>query len=315
MKQHKYFISGDWGTSNFRLRVVEVDSLKVITERKTEYGIKSLYQKFKEQSERSQFQFFSNYLTDQIASLPKAHQQHPLVLSGMASANIGMKELAYTTMPFGTDGEDLIMERFSCSNGAPGILVSGAKSETGMMRGEEMQAIGLAGELEKHGDGILLLPGTHSKHITYQQGQFTDFQTFMTGELFELLSRKSILENNLTPAPWEKARELPFLEGVELGFAGQCSSRLFSVRAQHLLHGSKKEDNYFFLSGLLIGDELSYLKNTSTHLFLAAPTALQDLYQRAFQRILPHQPLTLFDNKVIENALLRGHKKILALYE
>ena len=78
-------------------------------------------------------------------------------------------------------------------SGAGILLISGIKSDLGMMRGEEVQAIGLEEQLRPHGDGVLLLPGTHSKHLTYRKEAFTALQTFMTGELFEVLSRKKTI--------------------------------------------------------------------------------------------------------------------------
>lgn len=315
MKNHDYFISVDWGTSNFRLSLVETDSLKVVSERKTDGGIKKLYQLYLEQSRFGQFDFFSRYLLDQVRTLPTARQKHPIVLSGMVSANIGMYELEYAAMPFGKSGKELIKKQFVFPNGGHAILISGAKSESGMMRGEEVQALGLADQLDAYGDGLLLLPGTHSKHLTYRKGKFTHLTTMMTGELFELLSSKSILENNLTPATWNQEKENAFLNGLELGFDRKLSSSLFSIRSRHLLQNEKKEDNYFFLSGLLIGDELSYLKEETAHLFLAAPAATQALYTLAFEKLLPHHQLVIFDDRVIANALLRGQRKILSVHE
>ena len=315
MKKPKFFISGDWGTTNFRLRVVETDSLKVLFEHQTDQGIKVLYQQFIAQSHTDQFQFFSQYLLEQIQALPSEHQNHLLILSGMASANIGMFEMDYAEMPFGKNGHDLVKKHFTLPNGSEVLLISGARSQAGMMRGEEIQALGLADQLDQYGNGILLLPGTHSKHILYEKGQYADLKTFMTGELFELLSQKSILENNVTSNAWSEERKQSFLEGVELGASGKMTASLFSIRARHLLQNSEKEDNFYLLSGLLIGDELSYLKNENAAIFLAAPSATENLYQLAFQHIAPDHQLIIFKNEVIENALLEGQRKMLSLHE
>ncbi len=315
MGNPKYFISVDWGTSNFRIRVVDTASLKIVVEHQTDQGIKKCYQKFLAQSDLNQFQFFSEYLLSQVQQLPTEYHKLIIVLSGMASANIGMLELDYAAMPFGQKGNDLVKKHLTLLSGHQVILISGAKSKTGMMRGEEIQALGLTEYINQYGDGILLLPGTHSKHLKYQQGQFTDLKTFMTGELFELLSKKSILENNVQPSSFTSERKNAFLQGVELGFQKKLSSSLFSIRAKHLLQKSNKEDNYYFLSGLLIGDELSYLSNWKENLFLAAPNSTKKLYQLAFQKTMPNVQLIIFENKIIDLALLKGQQKILNLHD
>ncbi len=38
------FISVDWGTTNFRLRLVEIPTLNILEERTSPHGVKHLYQ-------------------------------------------------------------------------------------------------------------------------------------------------------------------------------------------------------------------------------------------------------------------------------
>ena len=309
-----YFISCDWGTSNFRLRVVETATLTILAEHKTDCGIKLLYEKFLKQREKEQTQFFADYLKQQVSKLPKEHQKHLIVAAGMASANIGLFELNYADFPLNACGNNLIWKHLIFNNHLEVLLVSGAKTSSGMMRGEEIQAIGLEQELKEYKKGILLLPGTHSKHITYNNEIYTELKNFMTGELFEVLSKKSILVNSVSTTS-STVLEKPFLEGVSLGLQGQLSASLFSIRAKDLLQTKTKEENYFFLSGLLIGDEISYLEHTTENIFLVAPDPVFSLYKIALKQIINPKQLILLDDKVLENALLLGQKKILLQYE
>ncbi|AIM60632.1 2-dehydro-3-deoxygalactonokinase [Cellulophaga lytica] len=309
-----YFISCDWGTSNFRLRVVETTTLTILAEHKTDCGIKLLYENFLKQREKEQTQFFADYLKEQISSLPKEHQKHIIVAAGMASANIGLFELNYADFPLNTCGNNLIWKHLVFNNNIEILLISGAKTNSGMMRGEEIQAVGLEQELKPYKKGFLLLPGTHSKHLTYDNGIYTDLKNYMTGELFEVLSKKSILVNSVSTTS-STLLEKPFLEGVSLGLQGQLSASLFSIRAKDLLQTKTKEENYFFLSGLLIGDEISYLEQTTENIFLVAPDPVFSLYKLALKQIINPKQLILLDDKVLENALLLGQKKILLQYE
>ena len=64
------------------------------------------------------------------------------------------------------------------------------------MRGEETQIAG-ALSLMPGFDGVLCLPGTHSKWAQICAGEVVSFQTFMTGEMFALLSEQSVLRHGL----------------------------------------------------------------------------------------------------------------------
>lgn len=309
----KFFISCDWGTSNFRLRLVESSSLEVMLEHKTNQGIKHVYQEYLSQEGVSQTQFFANYLKAQVQNLPEEHQKNQIILAGMASSNIGLYELVYADLPIEESGGNLISRNISLENGLNIILISGVKSQTGVMRGEETQAIGLVEDLKPYDKGILLLPGTHSKHLYYTNGYFTDFKNYMTGELFELLSQKSILANSVTQSPWDDAKQESFKAGLRLGLEKKLSSSLFSVRTKYLLENTAKEDNYYYLSGMLIGDEISDLQYEDQPIFMAASKPLFNMYSMALELITAPQQLILLDSNQLEKAFLKGQKKILTL--
>jgi 2-dehydro-3-deoxygalactonokinase len=46
-------------------------------------------------------------------------------------------------------------------------------------------------------DGVLCLPGTHAKWVQISAGEVVSFRTFMTGELFDLLSAQSVLRHSV----------------------------------------------------------------------------------------------------------------------
>lgn len=308
-----HFISCDWGTTNFRLRLVETNSLKVLQEHQTDQGIRPVYQKFKGQKSYSQTEFFGEYLKQQLEILLPEQRNLLVVISGMASANIGLMELEYADMPFDQKGKELVWRRTALENGLEILLISGVKCPTGMMRGEEVQAIGLGSWLSDHTDGILVLPGTHSKHISYSSGAFLNLKTYMTGELFETISNNSILANSVFSGDWCKEREQSFVEGVLLGTKGKMTENLFSIRARHIIENSLKENNYYFLSGMLIGDELSYLGNERASVFLAATGRLATLYELAISLVAGERRLVSFNDDILEQAVLIGQKKILML--
>ncbi len=135
------------------------------------------------------------------------------------------------------------------------------------MRGEETEALGLfelplAPRLEA--GALVILPGTHSKHLVIADREIRDFQTFMTGELFEVVANHSILRYSVAaageaPAAVDRSRLDDFRSGVEHARRLPLAAALFRVRTRQLLERATPEANRAFLSGLLIGAELAYL--------------------------------------------------------
>ncbi|MCM4151922.1 2-keto-3-deoxy-galactonokinase [Arenibacter sp. N53] len=309
------FISCDWGTSNFRLRLVDSRSLKVLSEMRTDLGIKKCYQLFTGQSKRDRQAFFGDYLLAQLERLDlDGAENYHLMASGMLSSSIGMQELEYCQLPLAFSGEDLMGKWLSINDRLDLLLVSGARTDNDVMRGEEIQAIGLSDYLPKKEKGVLLLPGTHSKHIHFDGGRFMDFTTYMTGELFELIGKSSILSASVEEVGWSPSFKDVFMKGVKKGAANQEMASLFSIRANSLIHKTSAKENYYYLSGLLIGAELGRLREGSETVYLAVTGIQNELYQLALKSFLPMERIVCFEPQIIETALLVGQRKILEKY-
>ena len=231
-----------------------------------------------------------------------------MIVSGMASSSIGMLELPYHPLPFAISGADLQPTLLPPTEGSPRTigLLPGVRSAADVMRGEETQLIGcgaagMGGTEEASGAGgrVFLFPGTHSKHIAVNQGQAVAFKTYMTGEVFSLLANHSILAGSVaaatgsgsehadsSPAPGG-AIESPMPEAFYSGVAAARHSGLlhnaFLTRTNILFSKYSKEDNYQFLSGLLIGEELSELAAGIGRL-LQAVGAIQGTWTTASRR-------------------------------
>jgi|SRR5579862_572887 len=266
------FVACDWGTSNFRLRLVKG---KVRREVKTDEGTAKLAA-----SGGDRRAAFKAVLEAGLRGL-RAPASLPVLISGMASSTIGWKELPYAKVPFALDGRDAVWEKIE-----PGVyLISGLRTDTEILRGEETEAIGLVSLLgrEMPFEAVLVLPGTHSKHLDVNPGGIASFRTYMTGELFDLLARHSVLRHSTDPAaPVDKAA---FLEGVEESTKRPITGALFRVRTRQVLGKKRAPSNTSFLSGLLIGSELGTLRGSDVAIVLAAGKALRASYTAAAEAL------------------------------
>ncbi|MFY0686425.1 MAG: 2-dehydro-3-deoxygalactonokinase [Cyclobacteriaceae bacterium] len=309
MAADDYFISCDWGTTNFRLRVVESLSLRVLKEHKTNHGVKSIFGQFHQQHELSQYQYFEAYLVGQIQQLPQEFHHLPIVAAGMSSSSIGLKELPYSNFPFDQGGESILHEQLQLKNGSSLVLISGVKEGNNVIRGEEVQAIGLSENLKDQ--SVLVLPGTHCKHLKFDNSQFVGFNNFMTGELFSLLTQNSILSNSTAKSALTDALTSTFQAGVKFGAELGLTSNLLELRGRDLMGDATKEENYYFLSGMLIGDELNYLKRSNDPVVLASGEPTFTLYRLALEELVEGKRVTCLGEMEIERALLAGQRKIM----
>lgn len=307
------FLSVDWGTSNFRLRVVEKSSLHVAEELTTSMGVKPLYLKWQQKGGEREF-IFLNYLKQQIDQLPlNIPKDIEIVISGMASSGMGLRELPYATLPFYTTGKGLYVEHIKHSLFPYGFqLVSGVRSDSDVMRGEEIQMIGLADESNQYGKNCFIFPGTHSKHIMCEDGKVTGFNTFMTGELFEVISNHTLLKSSIEKPSPGSVDLTSFAEGVMMSQSGpSILNNLFKIRTRDILDHRSAKENYFYLSGLLIGEEMNTLQVAlPERIILCAGNELHELYERAIQVLGLSDKTKILGKEIIEKAVIKGQLKI-----
>lgn len=280
------FLSVDWGTSNFRIRLVELPGLRMLAERRSATGVKALFARWNREGGDREERFI-RFLADQASGLGIPSGAPPvMVVSGMASSSIGMRELPYVKVPvpLGKEGFPVARIRHAAYPGEI-RLTGGLRTSSDVMRGEEMMLLGLAGEISPAGETVAVLPGTHSKQVVCREGKIVDFRTFMTGELFDTLARHTLLKQAVIRSPLEPAFEKAFDAGVREALAGTALSRaLFAIRARHLLEDTDPRENYHFLSGLVIGAELEALcRQPASRILLCAGPGLERPYRRAFE--------------------------------
>jgi len=124
-----------------------------------------------------------------------------------------------------------------------------------VMRGEETQIAGALAAMPGF-DGVLCLPGTHSKWVHVSAGEVVSFQTCMTGELFALLSTQSVLRHGMAGDGWDEHSFINALSDA-MSQPQRFSARLFSLRAEALIANLSPACARARLSGLLIGIELA----------------------------------------------------------
>ncbi|SEC83654.1 2-dehydro-3-deoxygalactonokinase [Rhizobiales bacterium GAS191] len=236
----------DWGTTNFR--AVLVDASGTILDRiETQDGIQSVPKSG-----------FEAALAERIAPWWAAHGLLPIYASGMIGSRNGWVEMPYVAAPAGIEDFAKAVRRVALRDGGsilfiPGLTDTAVKPFADVMRGEETQLVGFG--LDR--DATVVLPGTHSKWARIAQGRIASFRTFVTGEIFGIVSRHSFLSQVAKP------QALPdwtaFARGLDTArdpkAASGLLSRLFSVRTGWLAGELDAGEMTDYLSGLVVGSE------------------------------------------------------------
>jgi len=134
------------------------------------------------------------------------------------------------------------------------FIVPGLSDPRGdVMRGEEVQFVGAIHANLAPGDALLCQPGTHCKWAGMAGGAVAGFSTSMTGEMFALLRKHSLLAEFLDGPVADGAA---FRAGVAASADAALLTALFGVRAAALLGLRAIDDSAAYVSGLLIGSDV-----------------------------------------------------------
>lgn len=267
----------DWGTTRMRVWLLDSGGA-AISERRSDEGMLS-----------AAGTGFEKVLERHLAEMA-ASPELPAIICGMAGARQGWLEAPYADTP-ATLGDVL-----AGAVRIPGIsrdvrIIPGIAQRNAdmpdVMRGEETQLAGIAA-LRGAGAHTVCMPGTHSKWVRVADGVVEGFGTWMTGELFSVIARETVLKHSvggsaLAFSPKAEA----FAQAVRQGLSdsGGITSRLFGIRAGGLLQKSSSEDAAATLSGLLIGAEIGDASRrfggAASRTILVGSGLMYDLYETA----------------------------------
>lgn len=235
------WIAVDWGTSHVRAWLMRADGV-VLDRRSSTQGMGTL--------DRAGFEPALRALAGDV--LPA-----PVLACGMVGSRQGWAEAPYSAVPCAPPSAAQAVQ-------VPGTdldvrILPGVKQPrpADVMRGEETQIAGYLATSPGF-DGVICLPGTHTKWVHVSAGEIVSFRTAMTGEMFGLLSKQSVLRHSMGDG-WDSEA---FATGVDQSLSRPegLAAALFSLRAEGLLGDLAGDAARARLSGLLIGAELASMR-------------------------------------------------------
>ncbi|MBR1268628.1 2-dehydro-3-deoxygalactonokinase [Bradyrhizobium sp. AUGA SZCCT0222] len=270
------YVAVDWGTSSFRLWVMD-RSGDVLGERRSDEGMMAAAKIG-----------FASVLQSHLDAVGAADHL-PVVICGMAGARQGWVEAGYLDTPASLTSilqrAVPVREQSRDIRILPGIAQRDPKAPD-VMRGEETQLLGVLGA---DGEALVCMPGTHSKWASVRGGTVERFTTFMTGELFSAISQGTILSLAVANAD-EAVDSEAFKSSVVAAFEAPAfaANLLFQVRSGQLLYGGSPASAREKISGTLIGLELAAGlagDRSRRDITLVVSGRLEALYRLAFDSL------------------------------
>lgn len=247
MKQINPVLAIDWGTSNRRAWLLDEQGV-ALRRHADDQGILAVAGKFRES------------LRDLLTTMDIGRAD--VVMSGMVGSRNGWVDVPYVdaSLPL----HELPAKLIDVDSGLPDVrcrIVPGYRvlDDGGLpdvMRGEETQILGALAS--GAAPGWFLLPGTHSKWVAIADDRVEHLLTFMTGELYALLSR----HGTLAALIGQQDAHVPqaFVQGLEAAGSAAFTHRAFNCRALVVTDSMPAEHAASWLSGLLIGCELHEIR-------------------------------------------------------
>ena len=262
------WIAVDWGSTRLRAWAMD-DSGVILASATSDKGMNSL-----------EPHAFEPALIEAIGSW-LGETRTEVLACGMVGARQGWQEAPYIAVPTTlADVAPVPVDRVRDARLQVRIVPGLSQARpVDVMRGEETQILGFLA-VEPGFDGVLCIPGTHTKWVRLVEGRIEGFRTVMTGEVFELLAGRSILRHSVQGA----AMNLDAFDGAVSGSSGTVLRDLFGIRARSLVEGQAPDTCLGQLSGSLIGAELSEMAGffAGQDLAIVGSETLCDLYARAF---------------------------------
>ena len=205
----------------------------------------------------------------------------PVVACGMVGSRQGWVEAPYAAVPCAPLPSGFARPAVTDARLQVHVIPGLKQADPAdVMRGEETQIAGHLA-LNPDWDGVLCLPGTHTKWAHVSAGEVVSFQTVMTGDLFAAISGHTVLRHSVGDG-WDADA---FDRGLDEGRdrPERLAARLFSIRAEGLLGGAAPGAARARLSGLLIGAELAATRAywLGRDVAILGAGGLTDLYLRA----------------------------------
>jgi 2-dehydro-3-deoxygalactonokinase len=200
-----------------------------------------------------------------------------IMASGMITSNVGLVEIPHLWAPAGIDElsdgmvskylPDVVKKEIwfvpGIKNNIREVTLDNCEAMD-IMRGEEVETIGLLKRLNIKEPTLMILPGSHSKFVSVDKdGKITGCLTSLAGELISVITHNTIIASALENSMASSFNKEMVLRGYENGKKAGLNRVLFTVRIIDQFTDYSVNDKANFLIGTVLSADLQAMKEST----------------------------------------------------
>ncbi|MBY0223477.1 MULTISPECIES: 2-dehydro-3-deoxygalactonokinase [Sporosarcina] len=263
----------DSGTTNSRIRLIESSKNLITDIEKVRIGVRNT-------AIEGTNEGLKNHLHNGIANLLERNNLSAanieyIVASGMITSKLGILEVPHLTAPvtaedFAKNSQVAILDEFF---NIPCIFVPGMSNyaanvadqvdqinQFDVMRGEEVESLGLLKQLELEGRGILVLPGSHTKFVMVDRNRtLSSCLSTLAGETLMAIQKETILSDSVSSKLVQSVDESMLLKGFRAAETHGLTRSFYHVRLLELFTDVTDNERANYYAGAVIHEDLKSL--------------------------------------------------------
>lgn len=263
----------DSGTTNSRIRLTRLNENEIIDSIKLNIGVRNT-------AIEGNNTTLKNGLKEGLLEIINRNDLNSeeidyIIASGMITSNLGIYEVPHIKSPSSTHdfASNSVVYKSEDFLNIPIIFIPGMKNSVGVendiienindydiMRGEEVETIGLLEQIDVKGKGIMVLPGSHTKYIFVDEDKrLLSCLSTLGGETLLSIQKETILSKSLNKDLISKAESDMLKKGYDAAEEFGVTRGLYHVR---LLDSFSKLDNNQlanYYTGVIIHDDIKAL--------------------------------------------------------
>jgi 2-dehydro-3-deoxygalactonokinase len=320
----------DSGTTNSRIRLVDSETNQITDTEKVRIGVRNT-------AIDGHNGELKSYLHKGLKKLLERNDLSTsdieyIVASGMITSNLGLYEIPHITAPVTVDdfvrnSKVVVMKEFF---NIPCIFVPGMSNDVAdtsnpleeinqfdVMRGEEVESIGLMNQLDLHGKGILVLPGSHTKFVIVDDNQsLSSCLSTLGGETLMAMQRETILSNSLSPELVQTVDKNILLKGYEAAKNYGLTRSFYHVRLLQLFANLTENERANYFVGSVIYDDIQSLLSSVEiiddieWIVVGGTNPLKSMFTILFEHMDKKWKVIEADDLQVEYSLVYGAQEI-----
>lgn len=267
-------ITIDTGTTNSRIYLIDSKNNQIVDVVKKNVGVKNTAINGSVDVLKNEL----SYGIEEIVQRNGCNYQdiYYIVAAGMITSNLGLVEVPHIASPcdikdFATASVVKVLPEFF---NIPCIFIPGMKNSVAadtvlsfreelnkldVMRGEEVETIGLIKQLQLKGKGIMVLPGSHTKYVLVEDGVVLSCLSTLSGEIIYAVQKDTILSSSITKDLVKITEKAALLEGFHSSETNGLVRALYQVRLLQLFGKMDGNQRANFLVGAVLASDIKAL--------------------------------------------------------